>query len=1185
VRTADGGYLFGGNAFQGLSGNKTTAGFGALDWWVVKIDSNGNQQWQRTFGGSQDETLYSMLQTSDGGFVFVGSSHSGMSGNKTSENFGSSDAWIVKTDADGTIQWQRTYGGSAFDVFRSVQQTPDGGYIVAGDSRSEPDGQKLSPHYGQTDFWILKLDANGNRVWERSYGGSDEDIASCIHQTTDLGFIVGGPSASGIDGTKTAPNHGDRDYWVLKIDASGNEEWQASFGGSESDYLYCLEPTSDGGYVLGGAGSATDGNKTAPNYGSSDYWVVKLDSQGQEQWQASYGGTLAEHLYSLRQIADGGYLLAGGSYSDPSGNKMSAHYGSYDFWLVKIDSDGNKRWEQALGGAGFDRLFSAQEDGLGGYILCGDSNSGISGTKTTENFGDLDFWIVKLSPEFDSTPPVLMCPTDLLLECTGPAGAVGGYSASAMDTCDPAVTVTCTPSSGSMFPLGASTVNCEAQDDSGNRSTCSFTVTVSDTTSPVLACPADRGVECGTAWTFDPPTAVDLCDGSNMMIQPVSTVTNGLCGVTFSVTRIWAALDQSGNQATCSQTITVVDTTAPVVVSCPPDMTIECPAQPAFGTPAFSDTCDANLDVTFADETLPATCPAIQIVKRTWTARDDCGHTVTCSQTITVEDRTAPVVVSCPPDMTIECPATPAFGTPAFSDTCDANLEVTFVDETLPATCPAILIVKRTWTARDACGHTVSCSQTITVEDRTVPVVVSCPPDMTIECPATPVFGTPAFSDTCDANLEVTFVDETLPATCPAILIVKRTWTARDDCGHTVSCSQTITVEDRTVPVVVSCPPDMTIECPATPVFGTPAFSDTCDANLEVTFVDETLPATCPAILIVKRTWTARDDCGHTVSCSQTITVEDRTAPVVVSCPPDATIECPATPVFGTPAFSDTCDANLDVTFADETLPATCPAIQIVKRTWTARDDCGHTVTCSQTITVRDTTPPTITCPANGTVQCVADIPPPDLSTVTASDNCGTPTKSHVGDAYHTNGCVITVTRTYKATDACGNMATCVQSITVHDTTPPTIVCPQARQILCTNAVGAAVCFTIAATDNCDTNVTVTCTPPSGSVFAQGTTEVSCEAEDECGNRDSCTFRVTVLNQEPRLSITRQGANVLICWPATCAAYRLQETLSLNPTILWRSIADGVGCDGETNCVTVPIAGTARFYRLCAGCD
>src|SRR5204863_420948 len=219
----------------------------------------------------------------------------------------------------------------------------------------------------------------------------------------------------------------------------------------------------------------------------------------------------------------------------------------------------------------------------------------------------------------------------------------------------------------------------------------------------------------------------------------------------------------------------------------------------------------------------------------------------------------------------------------------------------------------------------------------------------------------------------------------------KRTWTATDAHNNSSTCSQTMTVLGGAAPTVASCPTDATIQCPATPVFGTPEFSDACSTNLTVTFADEALAVSGNQVSKTKRTWTATDAHNNSSTCSQTMTVLDSAAPTVATCPTDATIQCPATPVFGTPEFSDACGTNLTVTSADEALAVSGNQVSKTKRTWTATDAHNNSATCSQTITVNDTTIPTVSCPAptsasaNGNCQAAV---PNVLSGVTAGDNC-----------------------------------------------------------------------------------------------------------------------------------------------------------------------------------------------------
>ncbi len=387
-QTSDGGYILGGTSRSGISGNKTNAGFGGRDYWMVKVNANGNKQWEQSFGGATDDELYSLQQTSDGGYILGGGSDSTASGNKTSPNFGEYDYWLVKVDANGNKQWEHTFGGNARDILRSVQQTSDGGFILGGYS--------FTAATGNLDYWVVKVDATGNEEWEQAFGGNQNNLLYSLRQTSDGGYVLGGASASGVSRNKASPGFGGHDYWVVKLDADGNKQWEQSFGGLTDDFLFNLQPTSDGGYVLGGySDSVVSGNKGSATFGNYDGWPVKVDANGNKQWERSLGGGGADFLRSIQQTSDGGFIFGGASASGVSGNKTSLSFGSNDCWVVKVDASGNKQGEQSFGGTGNDEINSLQPTSDGGYILGGYSASGVSGNKTSANYGGNDYWIIK----------------------------------------------------------------------------------------------------------------------------------------------------------------------------------------------------------------------------------------------------------------------------------------------------------------------------------------------------------------------------------------------------------------------------------------------------------------------------------------------------------------------------------------------------------------------------------------------------------------------------------------------------------------------------------------------------------------------------------------------------------------------------------------------------------------------
>lgn len=297
----------------------------APDYWVVKLDVSGNIEWQNTIGGDNYDKLQSVIQTSDGGYLLGGFSESGISGDKTEEPVGYSDYWVVKLDGLGNLEWQNTIGGGDWDFLYSVIQTTDGGYLLGGDSNSSISGDKTEASEGNTDYWVVKLDGSGNIEWQNSIGGSHLDFLKSIIETTDGGYLLGGYSSSGISGDKTEASLGYTDYWVVKLDGSGNIDWQNTIGGIEGeDYIYTVIQTTDGGYMLGGIStSGISGDKTEISQGAADYWVVKLDGSGNIEWQKTIGGDSDDFLFSLMQTMDGGYLLGGASYSSISGDKAA----------------------------------------------------------------------------------------------------------------------------------------------------------------------------------------------------------------------------------------------------------------------------------------------------------------------------------------------------------------------------------------------------------------------------------------------------------------------------------------------------------------------------------------------------------------------------------------------------------------------------------------------------------------------------------------------------------------------------------------------------------------------------------------------------------------------------------------------------------------------------------------------
>jgi len=345
-QTSDGGYILGGitNSYS----------YGGYDLSIYKLNSIGNKVWFKHYGGSGDDYAESVQQTSDGGYIVAGYTESYTNG--------SSDFAIYKLNSSGSKVWFKHYGGTNWDRSYTIQQTSDGGYIVAGVSDSYS--------YGNSDFGIYKLDSSGSKVWFKHYGGSNSDYALSIQQTSDGGYITAGRTESYTNGSV--------DFAIYKLDSSGNKVWFKHYGGTASDYARSIQQTSEGGYIIAGT---TD----SYTHGSSDFAIYKLDSSGSKIWFKHYGGTGTERGFSIDQNSDRGYIL--------SGDSTSFTHGCNDYALYRLNSSGSKVWFKHYGGSNGDCGYSTQQTSDGGYIVAGDTNS--------YTYGGSDFGIYKLNSSGD----------------------------------------------------------------------------------------------------------------------------------------------------------------------------------------------------------------------------------------------------------------------------------------------------------------------------------------------------------------------------------------------------------------------------------------------------------------------------------------------------------------------------------------------------------------------------------------------------------------------------------------------------------------------------------------------------------------------------------------------------------------------------------------------------------------
>ena len=403
LSTSDGGYLLGGWSESGLEGDKSQATQGYSDYWVVKINSSGVKVWDKRFGGVGSEILQTIVPTNDGGYLLAGYSDSGASGDRTDATRGSWDYWVVKIDDTGTKLWDKRCGGTSQDLLYSAIATPDGGFLLGGSSAKAtntlttfPDGDKSQATQGYTDYWVIKINSTGTKEWDKRFGGTLSDELKSLAITSDGGYLLGGYSESETGGDKTQASQGSNDYWLVKINATGTKLWDYRFGGTDSDILLDMVANTDGSFVLMGLShSGISGNRTQTSQGTADYWLVKINSAGTKQWDYRFGGTNSDIANSIKSQSDGGYIIAGTSQSALNGDKTEASQGFADYWIVKIDDNGTKSWDKRFGGSLYEDLKKIIINADGSVLLTGLSYSDISGDKSETSQGNGDFWALK----------------------------------------------------------------------------------------------------------------------------------------------------------------------------------------------------------------------------------------------------------------------------------------------------------------------------------------------------------------------------------------------------------------------------------------------------------------------------------------------------------------------------------------------------------------------------------------------------------------------------------------------------------------------------------------------------------------------------------------------------------------------------------------------------------------------
>ena len=402
VQTLSGGYLVVQESNSPVYADKSTV-YGGFDIWVLCLDQNGDILWENTYGGVSDELDPYVAADSDGSFYIACNSTSGISGVKESTNYGSYDIWILKIDSLGDIIWQKNMGGNAADEIGDLIATSTGDVLLSSNSSSPVSGNKTVGTNGSYDIWLVKLDSGGNEIWQSGAGTSSVDAmyGNAALERPNGNYMICTSTSGGISGDKTLASKGSNDFWMIEFDTSGALVWQNVVGGSAYDGGGIVINTDDDGFLISGLSySDISGDKTENSRGLDDMWLVKCASDGSIEWDKTIGGATSDNASgNVVQWPDGSFVILGLSQSFISGDKTEASYGSFDYWMVRIDSARNILWQKTYGGIGgeYYATFLSLDDYS--ILIAGMSQSGISGNKTVSLSGASDMWLIQLEPD------------------------------------------------------------------------------------------------------------------------------------------------------------------------------------------------------------------------------------------------------------------------------------------------------------------------------------------------------------------------------------------------------------------------------------------------------------------------------------------------------------------------------------------------------------------------------------------------------------------------------------------------------------------------------------------------------------------------------------------------------------------------------------------------------------------
>jgi large repetitive protein len=719
----------------------------------------------------------------------------------------------------------------------------------------------------------------------------------------------------------------------------------------------------------------------------------------------------------------------------------------------------------------------------------------------------------------DTSAPVFAGEVEIELPCDESEGVF----VTAADNCDEEVAISYEDVQVSGGCQGRIIRTYTATDDCDNSASFVQIITLTDETAPAASGVQESfTVECGDEYEVSAPSFSDNCD-DELWIESWSESANVDCAEV--VTYYWSAEDNCENVTVVSTTVTIVDTTAPAL-SVPADYSASCDEELVFAGGSAYDVCAGDLEVSVSESTVEGDCPQSYQIIRTFSAVDACGNSSSAEQVITVSDTTAPVFGEQESEFSYECDSEVSYIEPSVSDNC-GEVELSYSDELNEEGSACAGSVIRTWTATDECGNSAQFVQTFHRVDTSAPVFAG---EVEIELPCDEsegVFVTAA--DNCDEEVAISYEDVQVSGGCQGRII--RTYTATDDCDNSASFVQIITLTDETAPVASGVQESFEVNCDETYDVAAPSFTDNCDNELWIESWNESASEGCTQVITYY--WSAEDNCENVTVVSTSVTITDSSAPEFTFVPENISASCEDVLQLGSATAEDNCDEMVTVSVSEEIVDGDCPNAYTLIRTFTATDDCGNSATAVQTVEVSDSEAPEFTfVPEGGYFSCEEEI---GFVAATAEDNCGDAAVifSDATEEVCANSYVLT--RTWTATDACGNSATAATTYFVFDN-----IAPEFDQELvdvfveCANEIPAPVAVT--ATDNCGTaEVAVSTEVIESDDCGNQLILVSYVASDECENISEASYYIHVLDQTAPV-LSEEPADVQIeCgaeWPA-----------------------------------------------------